>query len=500
MINQQFPSSHVLLSVEEMTRADTAAAASGVASEQLMERAGAGVTEEIIERWSPRPTLVLCGPGNNGGDGFVVARLLKEAGWSVRVSLLGSLEQLKDDAKQNAERWSGPIGALEPSDSADAALVVDALFGAGLSRPVEGAAAEVLLAIDDVPCVAVDIPSGIDGNTGAILGVAAHASLTVTFFRRKPGHLLLPGRIRCGEVVVKDIGIPESVLSDLTPELACNHPDLWRAQFPWPRLEQHKYSRGLAVIAGGVEMTGAARMAVLSAQRSGVGIVTLVCAPETAAIYRVALTSAVVQTVRDTATFVELVDDPRTTAWLVGPGAGATGQVRERVLLALRTAKPAVLDADALAVFEENPELLFEAISGPCLITPHEGEFKKLFQLQGDKVSRAQSAAKQANCVVLLKGADTVIAHPDGRAVINSNAPADLATAGAGDVLAGIATGLISQGMGPFDAACAAAWLQGAAANEFGSGLIAEDLIDLLPTVLRQLKSEQPENSSGRLP
>ena len=495
MSAHRFPTSHVLLTVEEMSRADHAAVSLGIASEHLMERAGTGVAEAVMERWSPRPTVVLCGPGNNGGDGFVVARILKEAGWPVRVSLLGSEERLKGDAKLNAERWSEPVGSLAPSDPADAALVVDALFGAGLSRPVDGIAAETLAAIGDTPCAAVDLPSGINGDTGALLGVAAQSTLTVTFFRRKPGHLLLPGRVYCGEVVFKDIGIPDSVLASLAPQQAVNGPDLWGAQFPWPRLEQHKYARGYAVVTGGAGMTGAARMAVRSAQRIGAGMVTLVCAPESAAIYRVSLTSAVIRSVRDTATFVDIVDDPRTTAWLIGPGAGATGQVRERVMAALRTGKSAVLDADALIVFEESPELLFESIVGPCLITPHEGEFAKLFSLEGDKLSRARAAAKIANSVVLLKGADTVIAHPDGRAAVNCNAPADLATAGSGDVLAGIATGLIAQGMEPFDAGCAAAWLHGAAAGEFGPGLVAEDLIDLLPTVLRRLKAVSPETS-----
>ena len=323
------------------------------------------------------------------------------------------------------------------------------------------------------------------------------SALTVTFCRRKLGHLLLPGRAFCGETVLVDIGIPDSVLADLAPQQAGNHPDLWRTQFPWPQLEQHKYSRGYAVIAGGNDMTGAACMAVRSSQRIGAGMVSLVCGPETAAIYRVSLTSAVIRTVRDTATFVEIVDDPRTTACLIGPGAGATVQVRERVLAALRTGKSAILDADALTVFEDTPELLFESISGPCLMTPHEGEFEKLFRFEGDKVSRARAAAEQTNSVVLLKGADTVIAHPDGRAVVNYNAPADLATAGAGDVLAGIATGLIAQGLAPFDSGCAAAWLHGAAADEFGPGLVAEDLIDQLPGLLRRLKSEGEEISAN---
>ena len=322
MIKPEFPVRNVLLSVDEMMRADRATIATGVASEELMEQAGAGVAEAIIERWSSCPTIVLCGPGKNGGDGFVVARHLRDAGWPVRVALLGSVKDLEDDAKLNADRWSDPIAAVTPADVIDAALVVDALFGSGLSRPIDSAAAEALKAVGDTPCVAVDIPSGVDGNTGAVLGFAAQAALTVTFCRQKPGHLLLPGRVICGEQVVVDIGIPDSVLAELGSQHAHNDPDLWHAYFPCPQLEQHKYSRGHAVIAGGIEMTGAARMAAQSAQRIGVGLISLVCGPESASIYRMALPSAIVKTMRDTLTFVDLIENSKVTAWLIGPGTG----------------------------------------------------------------------------------------------------------------------------------------------------------------------------------
>jgi hydroxyethylthiazole kinase-like uncharacterized protein yjeF len=490
MTKSVFPARSVLLLVDEMARADRATIATGVASEELMERAGVGVAKAIIERWTFRPTLVLCGPGKNGGDGFVVARHLRDAGWPVRVALLGSASELDGDTKLNADRLSDPITPVTPAEVAGAELVVDALFGSGLSRPIDGVAAKALMAIGDTPCVAVDIPSGVDGNTGAVLGFAAKAALTVTFCRRKPGHLLLPGRVICGKQVVVDIGIPDSVITELSSQQAQNDPILWQAHFPWPHLEQHKYSRGYAVIAGGSEMTGAARMAVRSAQRIGVGLVSLVCGPESASIYRMALPSAIIKMARDTLAFVDLIETPKVTAWLIGPGVGVTVQTRKRVLAGLRTAKPAVLDADAISVFEDNPELLFESIVGPCLLTPHEGEFAKLFGFAGNKLSRARKAAHLSGSVILLKGADTVVAHPDGRAVINSNAPASLATAGSGDVLAGLSMGLIAQGMEPFDAACAAAWLHGAAAEQFGPGLIAEDLIEQMPVVLRGLMAE----------
>ena len=399
-----FPIRNVLLSVEEMARADLATIATGIAGEELMERAGVGVAEAIIERWISCPTLVLCGPGKNGGDGFVVARHLRDAGWPVRVALLGSVSELEGDTKLNADRLSDPITPVTPADVADAALVIDALFGSGLSRPIDGVAAAALMAIGDTPCVAVDLPSGVDGNTGAVLGFAAKAALTVTFCRRTPGHLLLPGRVICGEQVVVDIGVPDSVLAELSSKQAHNDPILWQAHFPWPKLEQHKYSRGHAVIAGGAEMTGAARMAAQSAQRIGVGLVSLVCGPESASIYRMALPSAIIKVARDTLTFVDLIETPKVTAWLIGPGVGATVQTRERVLAGLRTAKPAVLDADAISVFEDNPDLLFESIVGPCLLTPHEGEFTKLFEFAGNKLNRAREAAHLSGSVVFAQG------------------------------------------------------------------------------------------------
>ena len=485
----QFSTRQLILSVNESILADSAAISQGIDGIELMERAGAGVANTIIKRWLPCHVLVLCGPGNNGGDGFVAARLLHEAGWPVRLTLLGSVDELKGEAKLNAARWPGTINALAPDEVNKADLIIDAIFGVGLSRPLQGIAAKTLIAIGDKPCVAVDVPSGIDGDSGSVLGVSAVATVTVTFGWRKPGHLLMPGRAYCGEVVVVDIGIPESVVEALDPQQSMNYPTIWEKNFPWPRLEQHKYSRGYAVIAGGSEMPGAATLAARSAQRIGAGIVALACASDAVSVYRTALISAVVRVVDDTETFIDLLNDPRTSAWLIGPGVGKSEQVRERVIAGLLTGKPAILDADALTVFEDSADLLFKSIVGPCLLTPHEGEFRKLFRIEGDKISRVRKAAQDMNCVILLKGPDTVIAHPDGRVVINSNGPADLATAGSGDVLAGLATGLIAQNMDPYYAACAAVWLHGASAHKFGPGLVAEDLVEQLPSVLKSLKS-----------
>jgi len=479
-----------LLSVAEMGRADQAAIASGIAGETLMENAGAGVARHIMERWSARPVAVLCGPGNNGGDGFVVARHLAKAGWPVKLGLLGSREALKGDAAIMAGRWDQSVEALDENVLADAALVVDGVFGAGLARPITGALAAIFerLNVDDTPVVAIDMPSGLDGDTGQVLGVAPQAALTVTFFRRKPGHLLLPGRLLCGEVATVDIGIPASVLEAIAPQTHENAPALWRAHLRIPTLLDHKYTRSHVVVSGGAEMTGAARLAARAAMRAGAGMVTIASAPEAVPIYATEMAGVLVKPVARPADFVALLEDKRKVAILVGPGNGVSDATRARALAALATGRPVVLDADALTVFAGSADALAGARRGDCVLTPHEGEFARLFgHHEGSKLKRARAAASESGAVVVLKGGDTVVAAPDGRAAITSNAPAWLATAGAGDVLAGMVLAHLGQGLPAFEAACAAAWQHGAAAARFGPGLIAEDLPDQVPAVLRDL-------------
>ena len=488
---------NILLSVDEMYKADALAAAASVPSLDLMEAAGAAITAEIKNRWPSRPVAVLTGPGNNGGDGFVAARLLAADGWPVRLALLGKKENLKGDAAVNATAWDGEIEELSPAYLEGHPLVVDGLFGAGLTRPLDGPALTCVKRINDegLDCLAVDIPSGVHGDSGEILGGeggAAQASVTVTFFRAKPGHYLMPGRRRCGDLIVADIGIPRTVLDDINPATRLNGPDLWQSGFPWPDAEDHKYSRGHAVIAGGAEMTGAARLAVMGARRMGAGLVSIASPPEAFAVYAREEPGTLVKAVEDSAGFRKLLADPKKNCILAGPGLGVSEVTRELVLAALETGKPTVIDADGLSAFAEDPNQLFKAISGPCLLTPHEGEFKRLFSLSGDKVSRVRAAARLSGAVVLLKGADTVIAAANGQetadAVINATGTPDLATAGTGDVLAGMALGLMSQGLDSFNAASAASWLHGRAAEQIGPGLIAEDLPAALPGVLQTLK------------
>ena len=480
---------HALLTPRQMADADRLTIAGGTAGFVLMERAGQGVADAVSRRWAPRPLIVLCGPGNNGGDGFVAAQVLAERGWSVRVALLGSVAALRGDAAGAAAGWQGVVAPLEPAVLDGAALVVDGIFGAGLTRPVEGAARAVIEALDErqLPVVAIDVPSGVDGASGEVRGTAPRAATTVTFFRMKPGHLLLPGRSQCGETTLVQIGIPETVLDHVAPDTAANHPVLWRARLPRPSLESHKYMRGHALVAGGGEMTGAARLAAKSALRIGAGLVTL-AAPEPAfSIYAAALTGVIVHPIAGPEEFRALLADKRRNAVLIGPGAGVGAETRDKTLATLKAEKRAVLDADALTSFAGEPGTLLAAIRSPCVMTPHEGEFARLFETAGSKPERARRAAQQSGAVVLLKGADTVIAAPDGRVAINANAPPELATAGSGDVLAGIVLGLLAQGMEPFAAAAAAAWIHGDAARRVGPGLVSEDLVAAMAPALRDL-------------
>ena len=486
---------HVLLTPQQMSEVDRLTIAGGTPGIVLMENAGRAVADAVARRWPRQNLLVLCGPGNNGGDGFVAARILAERGWPVRLALLGARETLKGDAAAAAARWTGPVEPLTPAAIGDARLVIDAIFGAGLARPVEGAAAEVIKAVHaiQVPVIAVDVPSGVDGTSGAVWGIAPKAALTVTFFRRKPGHLLLSGRGYCGETLVAPIGISDAALDKVCPEVAANHPDWWRDDFPWSLPESHKYTRGHVLVAGGAVMTGASRLAARAAARLGAGLVTVAAPEPTWQIYAAALTGVIVQPAGTIDAFRALLADPRRNAALIGPGAGVGQETHDKVLAALGAEKRIVLDADALSSFADNAEVLFGAIRSPCVLTPHEGEFARLFgsvvDASGSKLERARRAARLSGAVVLLKGNDTVIAAPDGRAAINEGAPPNLATAGSGDVLAGIVTGLLAQGMPGFEAAAAAVWLHADAASRFGPGLVAEDLIGRLPAALRALRA-----------
>lgn len=485
-----------ILTVEQMYAADRWAMEQGTSGLSLMENAGRACADLIFDRFRKGQVCVLCGPGNNGGDGFVIARVLRDQGWGVSLFLLGERAALKGDAAHMAHKWNGPIHPLTVDAVDGADLIVDALFGAGLSRDVEGLVASVIERAGGAgtPVFAVDVPTGIDGNTGAVRGIAFNAEVTVTFFRKKPAHLLYPGRRHCGEIFVKEIGIGELALESLSLNLFENTPEVWRGALPRPGEEGHKYTRGHAVVvSGGASATGAARLGARAALRAGAGLVTVASPPSALQVNANHLTAIMLQRFEGAEGLTAILDDKRKNAVLVGPGNGVGSETRENVQAILTSGAAAVIDADALTSFEEIPRDLFVSIgnyfAGPVVLTPHEGEFKRLFpQLEGSKLERAHAAAEASGAVILLKGPDTVVAAPDGRAVINANAGPELATAGSGDVLAGIVTGLLAQGMPAFEAAAAAVWMHGTAGHLFGWGLIAEDLPELLPRVFRELQ------------
>jgi hydroxyethylthiazole kinase-like uncharacterized protein yjeF len=493
---------HELLTNAEMSEADRRTIAGGVSGPALMEAAGAAVARAVMARHPPGSRVaVVAGAGNNGGDGFVAARHLEMAGYRVSVHLIGRRDALKGDAAWAAGQWQGPVESPPRAgvpDLSGAHVIIDALFGAGLDRPVAGDALAAIAAMNaaGVPVVAVDLPSGVSGTTGAVMGDAVNASRTVTFFRKKPGHLLLPGRDRCGPVDVAQIGIADAVLGDIRPVTWENGPALWGGRFPVPSASGHKYSRGHAVVvSGGRAHTGAARLAAMAALRGGAGLVTL-ASPRDALDINAAASLAVMVRPADAAAELEaMLSDPRFNAVAIGPGAGVGDHTREMALIALAGPRGVVLDADALTSFAGHAEALFAALgrNGNAVLTPHSGEFHRLFgkaledRTPASKLDAARAAAAIAGAVVVLKGADTVIAAPGGRAAINANAPPWLATAGTGDVLAGLVTALLAQGMPPFEAAAAAVWIHGAAANAAGPGMISEDLTPRFGEVYRQL-------------
>ncbi|HYN00132.1 MAG TPA: NAD(P)H-hydrate dehydratase [Aestuariivirgaceae bacterium] len=489
-----------ILTPEEMRLAEKAAIRGGLSGRKLMENAGQAAASEIVKRWTKRPVTVLCGPGNNGGDGLVVARLLDRAGWPVGVALAGDRRSLKGDAAAMADLWPLQICGLLAALADGSRLIVDALFGTGLSRPLEGPVAEAVEKLDrlDVPIVAIDIPSGVEGATGKIRGAAVTADVTITFCRKKPAHLLFPGRARCGETIVTDIGISDEIVSATAPRLFENSASLWA--LPQRAAEGHKFTAGHAVVAsGGPWHTGAARLAAQAAQRAGAGLVTIASPTAALDVNAAHLTSILLAEVDTAMALASFLSDRRRNTILLGPALGVGSTTRAKVRAALASGPATVLDADALTSFEETPEELFEAIAEfpqrPAIMTPHAGEFSRLFETSWksgeSKVEQARLAARTSQAIVVYKGPDTVIASPNGTAVINSNAPPWLATAGSGDVLAGIVSGLLAQAMPPLQAAAAAAFIHGEAANRLGADLIAEDLVGQIPAVLQWLNRKQ---------
>jgi len=487
--------SREIISVEQMRAIDAASAEAGVSTRTLMENVGRAVADAIVERFTPCRVLVLCGPGNNGGDGWVAARHLKMHGWEVAVASMSPRERLQGDAADAATAWVGDVFSLSNAPSAE--IYVDALFGAGLSKPLDADCARFAdLSIKNPgQFVAVDVPSGLLGDTGEPFGDACiFAALTVTFVRKKPAHVLMPGRGYCGEIVVADIGAPDAVIAAQRVSLWENDPSLW--SLPWPDVDAHKHERGHVIVAsGGRARTGAARLAARAALRAGAGLVTVLSPDDAIAENAAQLTAIMLREANDEAAFA---DASRSAgALVIGPAFG-TSDAHYKLLLAAIDAgerAPLVLDADAITMLAP----MTHGLDARDVMTPHVGEFRRAFpgisSASGSRIEAARAAAAYARCVVLLKGPDTVIAAPDGRAIVNTTGSPFLATAGSGDVLAGIIAALIAQGMESFAAAAAGAWLHGKVGERLGPGLISEDLPEFLAPILNELAPDHWKRS-----
>ena len=492
--------SHRLLTPNEMAAADRMAAETGPFTlRRLMENAGVAVAREAL-RLYPRAEAfdILCGPGNNGGDGYVAARIQAETGLPVTVWAIDEPRE-GSEAAEAAKDWTGPTRPLAKFQPRRGALVIDALFGAGLARPLEGEAVRAAQACIEAqsPVLAVDLPSGVSGADGAVNGPAFTAATTVTFMARKPGHLLQPGRDRCGETRVADIGIPDSVVAACAGATFANQPNLWRDALPEASSDTHKYARGhAAVCSGGPSATGAARLAALAAARAGAGAVTVLSPASALQVNAMHLTAIMLARIESAEELVGFAVERKLRSLVIGPGFGVGEKAREFVQAFLANgddSQALIVDADAITSFKDAPDTLFEACARSpvsTVLTPHAGEFGRLFPdlaTRPSKLERAREAARRSHCVAVLKGPDTVIAAPDGRAAINTNGTRLLATAGSGDVLAGITAGLAAQGMPACEASCAAVWIHAEAARSFGPGLIADDLPGGIPGVLRKL-------------
>lgn len=485
-----------ILSTHQMKLAEKSACTGKTNSFTLMQRAGKAVADAIIERYEKQPVFILCGSGNNSGDGFITAITLKKKNWPVTLACSVDVHDLQGDASRAAEAWSGDILSFEDIELPENGLIIDAVFGTGLSRPITGIIHEVLLSLreTDCPIIAIDVPSGVSADTGECQECTPQAELTITFARKKPAHLLLPARCASGEVVVADIGISDEILKPFAPFMIENSRECeWgKTDFEKP-IYAHKYYHGHAVILGGKAMTGAASLAAVAAMRMGAGLVTVVAPGETGIIHQLHNPSLLVEPITELARFKEHIKDPRRNAVLIGCGSGLDniGALKKVIFDSVQASpeKICVLDADALSVFEGDTKPLMSALGRHCILTPHEGEFARLFpDIKGSKPERAFAAAKRSGAVIVLKGADTVIASPDSRLVINGNGSGWLATAGTGDVLAGMITGLAARGLlDPFEVACAAVWIHGRASELAGAGMMSSDLANFMPAVWREL-------------
>lgn len=479
-----------LLTCDEIRAAERAAEAAGVSMWDLMAAAGEACADIVLALHPAGPVMVLAGPGNNGGDAFVAARALRAAGRNVTLYELAAGPRTPE-AERARSGWASEIHPLGDYAPAGSDIVLDGLFGAGLSRPLSGEPARLAEAVAELglPVVAIDVPSGLNGDHGRVEGPVFRATDTVTFGAGKPAHVLHPAAGLCGRVHVMTIGF-ESQVDAMAGRLFENGRGLWLSRFPWPAAQSHKHQRGrMHVVSGGLASTGAARLAAQAGLRSGAGVVTVLCPPGALIVAASSLTAVMVASFGGPDELVALTE--ASDAVVIGPAAGVTEATRKNVEALAGAGRALILDADALSVFAGEADALEALLIAPAVLTPHAGEFERLFpgllERSVNKVEAARQAAALTGAVVLLKGPDTVVAAPDGHAVVNTHGTPFLATAGSGDTLAGIVAGLMAQGMDAFDAACAGAWLHGDAGLRIGPGLTAEDLGGALRDALKDL-------------
>ena len=459
----------------------------------FMQKAGDEIFKFINSNFkNKQPIIVLCGPGNNGGDGFVAARKLMNHGYSVQVYTLAGTSIYKGDALTALNEYRGDLKKINLFKLQKDALVVDALFGIGLKRNIEGILNQVFRKINHSknPVVSVDIPSGVCSNTGNILGSAIKADFTITFHRKKIGHIFSFGKLFSGRIHVVDIGFVQKKAKTRCYE---NSPDLWVKYFPWKKPSSHKYSRGRVIVYGGQkEFTGATILSAQAALRAGTGSVKIVCSKDTLQIYSVKFPSVLKTEINNIHQLESFLIKEKITAFLIGPGSGSNKKIKEITKLILKKVKYVVLDADALTCFQNDLKTLYSLLDKNKIITPHLGEFHKIFpniKKNLNNIDKALSAVKLIKSNIILKGPNTVIVSHDKKIVINDHASSELAVIGSGDVLSGLVVSLVGQKkMNPFLAGCAATWLHGDIAKHYGKGLIAEDLVKGIPSALKRLK------------
>ena len=492
-----------ILTASEMKQVDRVAIEAGTPGFELIKRAGQAAAAQIAESIDPVPVLVICGRGHNGADGFVIAAELAARGWPVRLACLAKVTELKNDVALAARCFEGKIEALNSNlGLKDTQLIIDAVFGTGFQGALDP---ELVTLFDKIrtkklPVIAIDVPSGMAATSGDIAEGTLQATLTLTFCRRKVAHMLYPARSFCGRIVKCDIGIGDDMVAGIGSQTLENHPALWLTTLPVPDNSSHKYTRGHAAVFGGTHRTGAAALAALAAQRAGCGVVSILCPPAAVLGYRLIQPSLLVDEWSDEDEFKALVSNPRLSSFVLGPGAlpskGGEEDLRRLTIDVIATHKPVVFDGDIFRAFEHQAPQFFAQLSADKhILTPHAGEFRRMFGTpDGSKLEQARTAAQKANAVIVYKGADTVIAAPDGTAVIDVSGPPTLATAGSGDVLAGLIAGFAAQGMQPFFAACAGVWFQAQSARLHGPGLVAEDIISHIPQVVSDLYAGQSYN------